>query len=131
MSDDAATRKSGRSEIQAIHRAQSDERGVRREFWIKLKRVGRHLPFVEDLLAAYYCTIDPATPRSVRLILLGAIAYFVMPFDAIPDILPLIGFSDDAAVIAAAIARVAGSINAGHRAQAQAALASEETPAAP
>lgn len=118
MGEMAASR-DGKAEIETIGR---DEAGVLRDFWLKLKRVGRHLPFVEDLLAAYYCTRDPATPRSVRLIMLGAIAYFVLPLDAIPDILPLIGFSDDAAVIAAAIARVAGAITDTHREQARRAL---------
>ena len=113
--------------MEAVRRAQRDEDGVLRDFWIKLKRIGRQLPFVEDLLAAYFCTLDPGTPRSVKLVLLGAIAYFVMPFDAIPDILPLIGFSDDAAVIAAAIARVAGAITEGHRAQARAFLSAEKS----
>jgi uncharacterized membrane protein YkvA (DUF1232 family) len=64
----------------------------------------------------------------VKVILLGAIAYFVMPMDAIPDILPIIGFADDAAVLAAAIAQVASSITDAHRAQAKATLR-EEAPA--
>jgi uncharacterized membrane protein YkvA (DUF1232 family) len=117
-----------KAEIDAMRRATRDEKGVRRDFWAKLKRVGRHIPFAEDLLAAYYCTLDPATPTRVKLILLGAIAYFVMPMDAIPDILPLIGFADDAAVLAAAIAQVAASITDTHREQAKATLR-DETPA--
>jgi len=114
-----------KAEIDAMRRATRDEKGVRRDFWAKLKRVGRHIPFAEDLLAAYYCTLDPATPTRVKLILLGAIAYFVMPMDAIPDILPLIGFADDAAVLAAAIAQVAASITDAHREQAKATLRDE------
>jgi uncharacterized membrane protein YkvA (DUF1232 family) len=114
-----------KAEIDAMRRATRDEKGVRRDFWAKLKRVGRHIPFADDLLAAYYCTLDPATPTRVKLILLGAIAYFVMPMDAVPDILPLIGFADDAAVLAAAIAQVAGSITDAHREQAKATLRDE------
>jgi uncharacterized membrane protein YkvA (DUF1232 family) len=82
------------------------------------KFLGR-LPFAEDVLAAWYCTRDPATPRRVRVTLMLALGYFVLPVDAIPDILPLLGFTDDAAVIAAAIAAVAGSISDLHRAKAQ------------
>jgi uncharacterized membrane protein YkvA (DUF1232 family) len=111
------------SEVEAMRRARRDAAGVLAEFWTKLRRVGRQLPFVEDLLAAYFCTVDPATPKSVKLVLLGALAYFVLPLDALPDILPLIGFSDDAAIIAAAIARVAGAITEDHRARARAVLA--------
>ena len=74
------------------------------------------IPLTEDLLAAYFCTLDPATPNRVRLVLAGAITYFVMPLDIIPDILPVIGFADDAALLMAAIAQVAGAMNEGHRA---------------
>ncbi len=86
-----------------------------RKFFTKLKRVGQKIPFAEDILAAYFCAVDPATPSRVKLVLLGAIAYFVLPVDGIADFLPLLGFTDDAAVIAAAIAQVAGSITEAHR----------------
>jgi uncharacterized membrane protein YkvA (DUF1232 family) len=95
---------------------------VRRGFWVKLRRVGAGLPFAEDLLAAYYCAFDRDTPLQVKAALLGALAYFVLPFDVIPDVLPVIGFTDDAAVLATAIRLVAGSITPAHRAAARAAL---------
>ena len=106
--------------------ARRDEAGLNPRFWAKIKRFGRQIPFAEDLLAAYYCTLDPATPTRVRVVLLGAIAYFVMPFDAVADLLPFFGFADDAAVIAAAIAQVAGAINDGHREKAREALKDQE-----
>src|SRR4051812_42367943 len=96
--------------------------GLQRRFWAKLKRVAQRIPFTEDLLAAYFCILDPATPNRVRLVLAGAIAYFVMPLDIIPDFLPVIGFADDAALLMAAIAQVAGAINEGHREQGREAL---------
>ena len=55
--------------------------------------------------------------------LLAALGYFVLPIDALPDIMPLLGFTDDAAVIAAAIAAVAGSITIEHRERAKQAMA--------
>ena len=116
-----------RAEMDAMRRAHGDEEGVRRDFWAKLRRVGRKLPFAEDILAAYFCTLDPATPRRVRLILLGAIAYFVMPFDGVADFLPILGFADDAALLMAAVSQVAGSITETHREQARAALREDET----
>jgi len=121
--DDSIARPFTKAEMDALRRAERDEAGVRRDFWAKLRAVGRRVPFAEDLLAAYYCTLDPATPSRVRLVLLAAIAYFVMPVDAVPDILPILGFTDDAAVIAAAIAQVAGNINESHRERARATLA--------
>jgi hypothetical protein len=47
-------------EIDKSTRYNEREKKVRRDFWAKLKALGRHLPFVEDLLAAYYCALDPA-----------------------------------------------------------------------
>jgi uncharacterized membrane protein YkvA (DUF1232 family) len=74
-------------------------------------------------VAAYYCALDPATPTRVRATLLAALAYFVMPVDAIPDVLVGIGFSDDATVLLAAIAVVRAHITPGHRDAARRALA--------
>jgi len=99
-----------------------DRESVRRRFWIKLKRGVAKLPFAEDLLAAYYCAFDNQTPRHVQVALLGAIAYFVLPFDFVPDMLPVLGFTDDAAVLATAIRMVAAHITPEHRDAARAAL---------
>ena len=99
-----------------------DRESVRRRFWRKLKRVAAHLPFAEDLLAAYYCAFDRQTPRHVQASLLGAIAYFILPFDFVPDVMPVLGFTDDAAVLATAIRMVASHITSEHREAARAAL---------
>jgi uncharacterized membrane protein YkvA (DUF1232 family) len=95
--------------------AAADEQTVRAGFWPKVARVAGKLPFAEDLLAAYYCAFDRQTPMQVRVVLLGALAYFVMPVDAIPDLLPLVGFTDDAAVLAAAMKVVISAIQPEHR----------------
>src|SRR6516164_2886073 len=102
-------------------RLAEDRESVRRRFWQKLKRVVAQLPFAEDLLAAYYCAFDGQTPRHVQASLLGAIAYFILPFDFVPDMLPVLGFTDDAAVIATAIRLVANYIKPEHRDAARAA----------
>jgi uncharacterized membrane protein YkvA (DUF1232 family) len=96
-------------------KAARDEARVRRGFWPKLRRHAARLPFAEDLVAAYYCALDRRTPRRVQVILLGALAYFVLPFDFIPDMLPIIGFTDDAAVLATAVRVVAAHITPEHR----------------
>jgi uncharacterized membrane protein YkvA (DUF1232 family) len=103
-------------------RLAEDHESVRRKFWIKFKRVVAKLPFAEELLAAYYCAFDKRTPRHVQAALLGAIAYFILPFDFIPDVLPVLGFTDDAAVLATAIRLVANHITPEHREAARAAL---------
>jgi uncharacterized membrane protein YkvA (DUF1232 family) len=115
----AGARETGDDEAKAAR----DEARVRRGFWPKLRRTAARLPFAEDLVAAYYCAFDRRTPRRVRVILLGALAYFVLPFDFIPDMLPVIGFTDDAAVLATAIRVVAAYITPEHRDAARRALA--------
>ncbi|MGE0061581.1 MAG: YkvA family protein [Xanthobacteraceae bacterium] len=113
---------------EARHFSQPSERaaadaGLRARFWRKLKRIGATLPllipFAEDLLAAYYCAFDRSTPRHVQFALAGALAYFVLPLDSIPDLVPMLGFSDDAAVLAAAIKLVSNHITDEHRAAAR------------
>ena len=100
-----------------------DEERVRRGFWPKVKRVAAKLPFAEDLLAAYYAAFDRQTPLQVKAALIGALAYFVLPADAMPDILPLLGYTDDALVLVTALRMVSGHIRDEHREAARQALA--------
>ena len=109
-------------DLGAAHQLAQNPERVRRRFWVKLKRLAARLPFAEDLLAAYYCAFDRNTPRHVQLALLAAIAYFILPFDAISDFLPVIGFTDDAAVLATAIRMVSSHIRPDHREAARDAL---------
>jgi uncharacterized membrane protein YkvA (DUF1232 family) len=111
------------AEIAAIRRATRDEERLAAGFWRVLRKAARHIPFAEDALAAFYCAFDPATSPRVKAILVGAIAYFVVPFDILPDVLPLIGFGDDAAVLAAALAAVQGAVTKAHRDKARQTLA--------
>src|ERR1700722_4083406 len=88
---------------------------LQRDFWLKVKGAVADLPFAEDLLAAYYCAFDRQTPLHVKAVLLGAIAYFILPTDLIPDYIPVIGYMDDAAVLAGAIKIVNSHIKPEHR----------------
>lgn len=96
---------------------------VRSRFWATFRKAARYVPFSEDLVAAYYCALDPSTPHRVRAGLLAALAYFILPVDMIPDILAGIGFSDDVTVLVATIALVRAHITPVHRAAARDALA--------
>jgi len=100
-----------------------DETYVRGGFWRKFERVAVLIPFASDLVAAYYCALDRNTPHHVRLVLFAALAYFIMPLDGIPDVMPMLGFADDAAVLAGAIKLVAGHITPAHRVRAQEVMA--------
>ena len=108
------------------HEQEAKASRVRRRFWPTFKRAARQIPFSRDLVAAYYCAMDPTTPLRTRGILLGALAYFVMPFDVLPDMLALVGFSDDIAVLTAAFAAISGQIKQEHYAKAETALADEQ-----
>ena len=100
----------------------ANERKVRAGFWRKFGSVASRIPFAEDAAAAYYCALDSKTPTRVRAIMFGALAYFLLPTDAVPDFLLGFGFTDDAAVMATALNMLAGHITPAHRAAAQAAL---------
>lgn len=98
---------------------------VRGKFWSTFRRAARAIPFSEDLVAAYYCALDPAVPARVRGILLAALAYFILPFDAIPDIIAGLGFTDDATILLATIGLVRAHITDVHREAARRALDGE------
>jgi uncharacterized membrane protein YkvA (DUF1232 family) len=101
------------------------EKAVRKKFWPTFKRAVRQIPFSRDVVAAFYCALDPQTPTRVRGILLAALAYFVLPFDLIPDVFAVIGFSDDVAVLSAAFAMVSGHMKPKHYEAADRALADQ------
>jgi len=111
-----------KDDVRSREQMARDEATVRGEFWRKLQRFAAQLPFTEDLLTAYYCAFDRQTPNHVRAVLLGALAYFVLPFDFMPDVLPIIGFTDDAAVIAGALKLIWSNIQPSHRDAAREAL---------
>ncbi len=96
---------------------------VARRFWPKIRALAVHIPFAEDALAMFYAAFDRETSAKSKAFLLAALAYFVLPTDAIPDWLPVIGYTDDAAVIAAALGVAGKSVKPRHREQAREQLA--------
>ena len=95
-----------------------NELRVKRGFWPKIVRTAARIPFADQALSVYYAARDPETPAAAKGMMLGALAYFVMPVDAIPDIFAGIGLTDDAAVFAALIATLGANIKRRHRDQA-------------
>jgi uncharacterized membrane protein YkvA (DUF1232 family) len=102
---------------------EADRNRLKRDFWPTLKKAIRQVPFVHDLVAAYFCALDKDTPLRVRSILVSALVYFILPTDVIPDFFAVIGFSDDIAVLSAAFAAVRTHVTPRHYAQAEQALA--------
>lgn len=112
-------------EILGPEDAEEKEARIRRRFWPTVRKALRAVPFMNEVVAAYYAMLDPDTPTRARLILIAALAYFVAPFDVVPDFIIGLGFVDDATVLAAALAAVRSSIKDEHREAARRALAEE------
>ncbi len=105
----------------------TDEKIVRDGFWQKTRKTLGRVPFTEDAVAAFHCATDSATPLPIRVTLFGALAYFVMPFDVIPDFIAGLGYTDDAAVFLAAFTAASAHITEAHRARARAWLLKEQS----
>ena len=92
-----------------------------KSFWVKVKefaiRAGKEI--IEKALVLYYCLEDSDTPKWARAVIVGALGYFIVPLDAIPDLTPIIGFVDDLGALAAALGMVAVHIKPEHRKKAR------------
>lgn len=99
-----------------------NERRVARGFWPKLRKTAAKVPFASDALAVWYCARDESTPAAAKGLMFAALAYFVLPTDAVPDFIAGLGFTDDAAVFAAMLALVGRNLKPRHRAAAKAAI---------
>lgn len=90
-------------------------------FWEKLKNyaltAGKEV--VEKVLTLYYCLTDQDTPASAKAIIIGALGYFISPVDAIPDLVPIAGYSDDLSALLVAFAMVAVHIKQDHKEKAK------------
>ena len=77
-------------------------------FWNKIKMFGRQAgrEVVERALWLFYAAQKPNTPTWAKSVIFGALAYFISPLDAIPDLTPLVGFTDDLGALAAALTMV-------------------------
>lgn len=84
------------------------------DFWQKIKKfalkAGKEV--IEKALWLYYAAQRPETPTWAKTIIFGALAYFILPLDAIPDVIPVAGYGDDLGALAAAIGMVSMYITA-------------------
>lgn len=99
-----------------------NEQQVRTGFWPKIRRLGAKAPFAGDALAVWFCARDPKTPARAKAMTLAALAYFVVPTDAIPDFIAGLGFVDDAAVFATLVTLLGRHLKPEHRAAGKAAV---------
>lgn len=84
------------------------EKYSNRGFWEKLKgnfsKISNNT--IEKALTLYYALRDEDTPAWAKTVIAGALGYFIFPIDAVPDILPALGYSDDVLVLIAALTTV-------------------------
>lgn len=96
-----------------------NEQRVVAGFWPKMRRVVAKVPFAREALSVWHCARDEETPLAAKGMMLAALAYFVMPVDAIPDFIAGLGYTDDAAVFAALVAVLGRNLKPKHRAAAK------------
>ncbi|HAS0803504.1 TPA: DUF1232 domain-containing protein [Enterobacter roggenkampii] len=82
-------------------------------FWSKVKKYCKAIgkDSLEQVLRLYYALDSENCTAKHRATIYGALAYLVSPIDIIPDLTPILGYTDDMAVIAAALVAVAGCID--------------------
>ena len=99
---------------------------IARSFAAKLREVAVKVPFAVQAAAMYYAMIDPKTPLRVKATAAAALLYFIAPLDAITDLLPFAGYTDDAAVLYAAYKTIQAHVTDEHIAAAKRLLQIEE-----
>ena len=96
-----------------------NEEYVQKNFWDKIKKNSSKIPFVNDVVAMYYCLLDKETPLPIKVSIITALAYFISPIDAIPDIMVGVGYADDAGVVATTLALIQAHVTTKHYKQAE------------
>jgi len=92
---------------------------VVRDFVTKIKANLAKITFLRDAVAMYRASIDSDVALTNKAVFFAALAYFIMPLDAIPDVIPVLGFTDDAAMIAGAVKSMGSVITDKHRQEAE------------
>lgn len=92
-----------------------NEERVAKGFWPKIRKVAAKVPFAKEALAVWFCARDDETPMAAKGMMLAALAYFVLPTDAVPDFIAGLGYTDDAAVFMALMSVVGKNLKPRHR----------------
>lgn len=94
-------------------------------FWEKIKVYAKVAGegVLEPALKMYYAALDADTPAWAKATIIASLGYFISPVDAIPDIVPVVGYADDLGVLVAAVAATAAHIKDEHVKKAKETLA--------
>ncbi len=89
-------------------------------FWQKVKQFAKQAgrEVIHNALCLYYAAQRSDTPKWAKTVIYGALAYFITPLDAVPDLTPFVGFTDDLGALAAALAMVSVYVDDGVEKQA-------------
>ncbi len=97
-------------EIDEIEAQFSDEESfekgkeeVEEKLWEKVERTGKKVSFIKDIIALYNYLMDDRVQWYRKTVVVGALLYFIMPMDLMPDLAPLVGYMDDLGVITATL----------------------------
>ena len=102
--------------LQEYGKAYSEE-----SFWAKVGKyaIAAGKQVIEKVLTLYYCLLDRDTPPWAKAVIVGALGYFIVPMDAIPDLIPGVGYADDLGAVGLALGMVAVHIKPEHQEQAK------------
>ncbi|UOY91100.1 YkvA family protein [Ectobacillus sp. JY-23] len=94
-------------------------------FWQKTKQVAKKAGYlvIYAALLLFYVLKKPEVPKRTKIAIIGALAYFIAPIDAVPDILAGIGYTDDLGALGAALVQAAMYIDDDIKGQAKEKLA--------
>lgn len=93
------------------------EHYTEKSFFSKIIKYGKFLGkgLLTKIILLYYVFKDKKTPDWVKTTIIGALGYFILPLDLIPDLVPIAGFSDDFATILSAVSIISSHITAEHK----------------
>ena len=94
-------------------------------FWEKVRRFGKQAGrvVIERALRLYYAAQDPRTPAWAKRAIYAGLAYFIVPFDLVPDFVPGVGFTDDAATLLLTLLAVSAYVDRDIKVRARAKVA--------
>ena len=106
--------------------SEEEIKGYRRDynesdFWNKIKKYGKSAgsKVVYSSLKLYYAAVSKGTPVGIKALIYGALGYFIFPVDIVPDIIPVVGFTDDLVALGTAIASASAYITPAVKKQAK------------
>lgn len=77
-------------------------------FWQKIKHFAKKAgaSVLRIAFQLYYLARSATTPLWVKTVAFGALGYFILPIDVVPDVIPAVGFTDDVSVMTTALLTV-------------------------